>query len=100
MASPAGFADFEVGMMVFSSGIIHSPIIIQNFRSGVRYLTVDKLKALIQGLNDDCHTHISKTGKKQDLIDRIITAFDTFRTNNMEDRWLRAKQALGKARGE
>ena len=36
--------------------------------------TVDRLKSIIAGFAAECHTSISKYGKKNELIDRICEA--------------------------
>ncbi|KAJ8514698.1 hypothetical protein ONZ45_g7791 [Pleurotus djamor] len=67
-------------------------------RTSVRYNTVDKLKQIINGLNEQCHAHLSKSGKKQELIDRIWGLFDSWRAGNTQDRWLKAKNVLHQLR--
>ena len=41
---------------------------------------MDRLKSIILGLNEECQTNIGKTGKKQDLIDRISMVLDMWRS--------------------
>lgn len=67
-------------------------------RHNIKHNTVDKLKQIMNGLNEDCAAHLSKTGKKQDLIDRILTSLDTWRATSNEDKWLKAKAVLSQVR--
>ncbi|KAF4572967.1 SUMO ligase siz1 [Pleurotus pulmonarius] len=80
MASIDSWADFET------------------IRAGIRHNTVDKLKQLITGLNEECHAHLSKSGKKQEIIDRILSVFDSWRASNTQDKWLKAKNVLQQLR--
>jgi E3 SUMO-protein ligase PIAS1 len=52
------------------------------------------LKQILTGLNDECGTHFSKSGKKQEIIDRIVTVFDSWRAANYEDKWAKAKAVV------
>ncbi|KAJ7487549.1 PINIT domain-containing protein [Mycena galericulata] len=42
-------------------------------RHNIRHNTVDKLKHILAGLNHECGTTFSKTGKKQEIIDKIVS---------------------------
>ncbi|KAF9270117.1 hypothetical protein L218DRAFT_1071605 [Marasmius fiardii PR-910] len=64
----------------------------------IRLNTVDRLKQIIQGLNEECGTHISKSGKKQDLIDRLVSVIDGWKQQNMVDRWNKAKVVFDQVR--
>jgi len=75
-----------------------TPFLSQSIRHGVKLNTVDKLKQILSGLNDECGTHFSRTGKKQDLIDRIANALDSWRNGNFEDKWLKAKSVMQQVR--
>ncbi|THH16817.1 hypothetical protein EW146_g3890 [Bondarzewia mesenterica] len=55
--------------------------------SVLRNVTVDRLKAIITGLNDECWTVLSKTGKKQELIKRIIDTLDGWRSASNVEKW-------------
>ncbi|KAJ3721454.1 PINIT domain-containing protein [Lentinula raphanica] len=68
------------------------------FRSEVRRNTVDRLKQILGGLNDECGTHFSKSGKKQDIIDRIMTTFDAWRQANNVEKWEKAKAIIYQVR--
>ncbi|KAJ7596981.1 PINIT domain-containing protein [Mycena floridula] len=70
----------------------------ENLRHTVKNNTVDRLKQIVLGLNDECGARIQKTGKKQDIIDRIVVALETWRRNNQEDVWLKAKVILYQVR--
>ena len=64
----------------------------------MRRNTVDRLKQTLGGLNDECGTHFSKSGKKQDIIDRIMTTFDAWRQANNVEKWEKAKAIIYQVR--
>ncbi|KAL0071872.1 E3 SUMO-protein ligase pli1 [Marasmius tenuissimus] len=68
-------------------------------RHSIKYgNTVDKLKQILQGLNEECGVHITKSGKKQEIIDKIVYQFDNWKQSNMVDRWNKAKGVLEQVR--
>ncbi|KNZ78554.1 E3 SUMO-protein ligase pli1 [Termitomyces sp. J132] len=71
---------------------------LQAIRHTVKNNTVDRLKQILGGFNEECLTHLVKTGKKQEVIDRIVSTLDDWRAQNMEDRWLKAKAIIAQVR--
>ncbi len=71
---------------------------IQQIRHNIKNNTVDKLKHILSGLNEECFAHLSKTGKKQDIIDRIVHALDDWRRQNNADKWSKAKAVVTQVR--
>ncbi|KZT30596.1 hypothetical protein NEOLEDRAFT_1126188 [Neolentinus lepideus HHB14362 ss-1] len=69
-----------------------------NLRHNVKQNTVDRLKHIISGLNEECSTLISKSGKKQELIDRIVRQLDSWKQANNVALWSRARTVLHKVR--
>ncbi|EPQ60617.1 hypothetical protein GLOTRDRAFT_68408 [Gloeophyllum trabeum ATCC 11539] len=69
-----------------------------NLRHNIKQNTVDRLKQIITGLNDDCSTLISKSGKKQELIDRIVRQLDSWKQSNNTALWMKAKAILHQVR--
>ncbi|KAJ3551022.1 hypothetical protein NMY22_g51 [Coprinellus aureogranulatus] len=67
-------------------------------RHGVRANTVEKLKQIIAGFNEECGTNLVKTGKKQDIIDRIIFIMDQWRQGGIESNWVKAKNIISQVR--
>ncbi|KAJ6604600.1 PINIT domain-containing protein [Mycena vulgaris] len=67
-------------------------------RHNIKHNTVDKLKHIISGLNDECGTHFSRSGKKQEIIDRITTTLDNWRTSSMTEKWIKAKSVVTQVR--
>ncbi|KAK7064267.1 MIZ zinc finger protein [Favolaschia claudopus] len=67
-------------------------------RHNVKQNTVDRLKHILAGLNTECGTNFSKSGKKQDIIDRIVRTLDHWRTNNMTEKWVKAKAIVTQVR--
>ncbi|KIJ68507.1 hypothetical protein HYDPIDRAFT_146698 [Hydnomerulius pinastri MD-312] len=69
-----------------------------NLRHTVRHNTVDKLKQILTGFNDQCQTVFHKSGKKQDLIDRIVGQMEAWRQANNVDKWTKAQAILYQVR--
>ncbi|KAF5385229.1 hypothetical protein D9615_001478 [Tricholomella constricta] len=67
-------------------------------RHTIKNNTVDRLKQILSGFNEECSTHMAKTGKKQDVIDRIVAVLDNWRAQNMEDRWVKGKAIITQVR--
>ncbi|KDR84933.1 hypothetical protein GALMADRAFT_149463 [Galerina marginata CBS 339.88] len=67
-------------------------------KHGVKNNTVDRLKQILAGFNEECGTHFSKSGKKQEIIDRITHTLDSWRTGDYQDKWMRAKAILYQVR--
>ncbi|KAF8832291.1 hypothetical protein HHX47_DHR1001547 [Lentinula edodes] len=67
-------------------------------RHNVKHNTVDRLKQILGGFNDECGTSLSKSGKKQELIDRIVLAIDSWKQANSLDKWTKAKLVMYQVR--
>ncbi|KXN90079.1 E3 SUMO-protein ligase pli1 [Leucoagaricus sp. SymC.cos] len=67
-------------------------------RHNIKHNTVDKLKQILTGLNDECGTHHARSGKKQDIIDRVTSSLDHWRNANAEDKWSKAKAVIAQVR--
>ncbi|KAJ7293528.1 PINIT domain-containing protein [Mycena rebaudengoi] len=67
-------------------------------RHNIKYNTVDKLKQILGGLNDECGTNFSKSGKKQEIIDRITSVLDGWRIGSMAEKWIKAKAVVSQVR--
>ncbi|KAI6162143.1 hypothetical protein EDD17DRAFT_592712 [Pisolithus thermaeus] len=70
----------------------------ENLRHTVKHNTVDKLKQILSGFNEQCNTSFHKSGKKQDLIDRVVFQMDTWRRENNVDKWTKAHAVLNQVR--
>ncbi|KAH7883534.1 PINIT domain-containing protein, partial [Phlebopus sp. FC_14] len=70
----------------------------ENLRHTVKHNTVDKLKQILTGFNDQCQTVFHKSGKKQDLIDRIVNQMEAWRQANNVDKWTKAQAILYQVR--
>ncbi|KAF8905529.1 PINIT domain-containing protein [Gymnopilus junonius] len=70
----------------------------ESVRHAIKANTVDKLKQILSGFNEECGTHFSKSGKKQDIIDRIWSALDSWRAGNSMDKWTKAKNVITQVR--
>lgn len=67
-------------------------------RHSIRLNTVDKLKQILTGFNDECGTHHNRSGKKQDLIDRATSSLDQWHNNKADDKWSKAKAVIAQVR--
>jgi E3 SUMO-protein ligase PIAS1 len=56
--------------------------------------TVDKLKHIIQGINEECHQQLAKSGKKQEIIERIEAFLDTLYTRVGTDQYTKVKDVI------
>lgn len=72
--------------------------IVQSQKNNIRHNTVAKLQSIISGWTEQCRASIPKSGKKQDLIDRMTRTMHEWRDNNQTDKWLRAKAVLDQVR--
>lgn len=64
----------------------------------MKHNTVDRLKQIILGFNDQCGTNFTRAGKKQELIDRITRELDIWRRTQSGEKWLNAKTILNSSR--
>ncbi|KAG7450572.1 uncharacterized protein BT62DRAFT_927854 [Guyanagaster necrorhizus] len=67
-------------------------------RHNVKLNTVDKLKQILAGLNDECGVYLPRTGKKQEIIDRIVSTLDNWKAQNYLDKWAKARAILYQVR--
>lgn len=62
--------------------------------------TIDKLKRIIDGINDECHSirPIPKHGKKQDLIDRICNEMNDWHAKRSTENYAHVKEVIVQVR--
>ena len=72
----------------------------QTLRHNLKSNKVEQLKQILTGLNEECHTNLTKTGKKQDLIDKITRELDDWRRSDNVERWSRAKGIMSRVRSQ
>ncbi|KAI0307987.1 PINIT domain-containing protein [Multifurca ochricompacta] len=96
MSAVDPWGDYEVSL--YSSLYTLLIIIPQTLKVNVRHNTVDRLKQIIAGFNDECWTMLSKSGKKQDLIDRILNSLHEWRVSSNMDKWNKARSVLYQVR--
>ena len=70
----------------------------QALRHNVKSNTVERLKQILTGFNEECYTNCTKSGKKQDLIDRITHEMDAWRNNNNVERWVKGRAIINQVR--
>ncbi|KAI0361523.1 hypothetical protein OH77DRAFT_1585612 [Trametes cingulata] len=66
----------------------------ETLRHNLKSNKVEQLKHILSGFNEECNTNLTKTGKKQDLIDKITRELDQWRRNDSVEFWLRAKAIM------
>jgi E3 SUMO-protein ligase PIAS1 len=71
---------------------------VQTIRHNIKQNTVDKLKQILSGFNSECGTNFSKSGKKQEIIDRIVRTLDIWRSTTMTEKWIKAKAVVTQVR--
>jgi E3 SUMO-protein ligase PIAS1 len=98
MSAVDPWVDFEVGSSSLLVPYTSLTIILQGLKVTVRLNTVDRLKQIISGFNDECWTMLSKSGKKQELIDRILHSLDEWRASTNIDKWNKARGVLYQVR--
>jgi E3 SUMO-protein ligase PIAS1 len=97
MSTVDPWGDFDVFLHT-SVHWCHPDYYSQTLKVNVRHNTVDRLKQIIAGFNDECWTMLSKSGKKQDLIDRILNALNEWRVSSNVDKWNKARSVLYQVR--
>ncbi|KAI0756915.1 PINIT domain-containing protein [Daedaleopsis nitida] len=70
----------------------------ETLRHNLKYYKVDHLKQIVAGFNEECHSNLTKSGKKQDLIDRIFNELADWKIHNWVDRWLKGKAIAARVR--
>ncbi|KAF8632558.1 hypothetical protein AX15_001768 [Amanita polypyramis BW_CC] len=66
----------------------------QQIRHSIRMNTVDRLKHIIQGINEECHQQIAKSGKKQEIIERIEAFLDNLYARMATDQYTKVKDVI------
>ncbi|KAJ3563440.1 hypothetical protein NP233_g8938 [Leucocoprinus birnbaumii] len=67
-------------------------------RHNIKHNTVERLKNILSAFNEECGTHHARSGKKQDLIDRVTSSLDQWYHIKAEDKWLKAKNIIAHVR--
>lgn len=98
MAANDPWLDFEVRPTSTHFTFQCNTFLVQLVRHNVKHNTVDRLKQILGGFNDECGTSLSKSGKKQELIDRIVLAIDSWKQANSLDKWTKAKLVMYQVR--
>lgn len=70
----------------------------QTLRHNLKYYKVDHLKQVIAGFNEECGTNLIKSGKKQEILDRILRQLFDWRMHNEVDKWMKAKTLANRIR--
>jgi E3 SUMO-protein ligase PIAS1 len=98
MASTDVWSDFDVSLFLHSATLPALTRLPKTIRHNIKHNTVDKLKQILSGLNDECGTHFSKSGKKQEIIDRIVATLESWRDSSMTEKWIKAKSVVTQVR--
>ncbi|KAI9065812.1 hypothetical protein FKP32DRAFT_1646795 [Trametes sanguinea] len=70
----------------------------ETLRHNLKSNKVEQLKQILTGFNDECYTNLTKTGKKQDLIDKITRELDNWRRSLSVEQWQKAKAIMQRVR--
>ena len=70
----------------------------QTLRHNLKYYKVDHLKQVIAGFNEECGSNLTKSGKKQDILNRIHSELLDWRVNNKLDKWIKGKALANRIR--
>lgn len=70
----------------------------KTLRHNIRLNTVDRLKQIVNGLNEECFLSLSKSGRKQELIDRVVDVLGRWKMENNIDRWNKARAVINQIR--
>ena len=70
----------------------------QTLRHNVKDNKIDQLKQILSASNKECGTNHTKTGRKQDLVDKITRSLDEFRQESNQERWSQAKAIMDRVR--
>ena len=70
----------------------------QTLRHNVKDNKIDQLKQILSAFNKECGTNHTKTGRKQDLVDKITRSLDEFRQESNQERWSQAKAIMDRVR--
>ncbi|KAI0639487.1 PINIT domain-containing protein [Trametes polyzona] len=70
----------------------------ETLRHNLKSNKVEQLKQILTGFNEECYTNLTKTGKKQDLIDKITRELDQWRRSDSVELWTRAKAIMQRVR--
>ncbi|KAH9944306.1 PINIT domain-containing protein [Epithele typhae] len=70
----------------------------ETLRHNLRSNKVEQLKQILTGFNEECQTNFTKTGKKQDLIDKITRELNDWRQNDNVDRWTKGEAIMTRVR--
>ncbi|OSD03150.1 hypothetical protein PYCCODRAFT_1434570 [Trametes coccinea BRFM310] len=70
----------------------------ETLRHNLKSNKVEQLKQILTGFNEECFTNLTKTGKKQDLIDKITRELDNWRRSSSVEQWQKAKAIMQRVR--
>jgi hypothetical protein len=105
--SGSAWTDLDVSIGLDQSFTLAMDIIVCSLGGAYHFKAVSKalpsatavaLKQIIISLNMECGTHMIRSGKKQDLVDRLRAQFATWKSTNNIARWKTAKAIIDEAR--
>jgi len=62
--------------------------------------TIDRLKHIVQGINEECHQQLAKSGRKQDIIQRIEAFLDSSYNIAATDQYTKIKDIIQQVRSK
>lgn len=67
---------------------------LQSVLANLRHNTVLQLQQIIKGLSENGIASLTKTGRKQELIDRIMAVVQDIQRDGRLDKWQKARNIL------
>lgn len=67
---------------------------LQSVLANLRHNTVLQLQQIIKGLSENGVASLTKTGRKQELIDKIVAVVQDIQRDGRLDKWQKARNIL------
>jgi len=92
-----GWGDLEVSrntQIDWENILLMCGFALQSVLASLRHNTVLQLQQIIKGLSENGIASLTKTGRKQELIDRISTVVHDIQRDGRLDKWQKARNIL------
>lgn len=92
-----GWGDLEVSRNTQDDQenlILMYGLALQSVLANLRHNTVLQLQQIIKGLSENGVASLTKTGRKQELIDKIVAVIQDIQRDGRLDKWQKARNIL------